>query len=120
MKTSSKGLELIRFFEGLVLKAYPDPGSGAEPWTIGYGKTIGVTPGMTCTQAQADAWLAWDVARFERAIERLVKVPLTQSQFDALVSFTFNVGERAFARSTLLRRLNAGAYAEIATQIKRW
>ena len=120
MKTSSKGLALIRLFEGLVLKAYPDPGSGGDPWTIGYGHTVGVTPGMVCTQAQADAWLSWDAANCARAIEKLVKVPLTQAQFDALVSLIFNIGEGAFARSTLLRRLNAGAYADVPAQFKRW
>src|SRR5215213_1908543 len=120
MKTSSKGLGLIRLFEGLVLKAYPDPATRGDPWTIGYGHTIGVKPGMTCSKTQADEWLAWDVSRFERAVERLVKVPLTQAQFDALVSFAFNVGEGNLAKSTLLRRLNAGAYAEVPVQLARW
>src|SRR5215203_3409654 len=121
MKTSSKGLGVIRLFEGLALKAYPDPGSkNGDPWTIGYGHTIGVKPGMTCKESHAEEWLAWDVSRFERAVEKLVKVPLTQPQFDALISFCFNVGEGNLAKSTLLRRLNAGAYADVPAQLKRW
>ena len=120
MTTSEAGLGLIEEFEGCVLHAYPDPATGAEPWTIGYGHTHGVRPGMTCTRAQALAWLREDLAWAEAAVNRLVGVPLAQHQFDALVSFTFNLGQGALASSTLLRLLNARRYGEVGPQFLRW
>ncbi|AIS17521.1 hypothetical protein LT40_08970 [Pseudomonas rhizosphaerae] len=120
MKTSSKGIALIKSAEGLRLKAYPDPGTGGLPWTIGYGSTSGVTRNMVITEAQAEQMLAEDLVRFERIVERAVRVPVTQGQFDALVSFTYNVGEGNFTKSTLLRKLNAGDTAGAAEQFSRW
>ena len=120
MKTSEKGLQLIAGFEGLRLAAYPDPGTGGEPWTIGYGHTDGVRPGDRCTEAQAMGWLQDDVRFAEAAVARNVTVALEQNQFDALVSFTFNLGAGAFAQSTLLRLLNRGDYAGAAGQFGRW
>lgn len=117
MQISKAGLDLIKQFEGLYLKAYRCP---AGVPTIGYGHTAGVAMGQTITQQQADDYLRRDVRQFERAVERLVKVPLTQGQFDALVSFAFNLGEGALAQSTLLRLLNAGDYAGAAAQFDRW
>lgn len=76
--------------------------------------------GQTITQQQADDYLRRDVRQFERAVARQVRVPLTQGQFDALVSFAFNLGEGALAQSTLLRLLNAGDYAGAAAQFDRW
>jgi len=120
MKTSPKGIALIKSAEGLRLKAYPDPGTGGLPWTIGYGSTSGVTRNMVIAEAQAEQMLASDLVRFERAVERTVRVPLNQGQFDALVSFTYNVGEGNFTKSTLLRKLNAGDTAGAAEQFSRW
>jgi len=120
MKTSPKGIALIKSAEGLRLKAYPDPGTGGEPWTIGYGSTSGVTRNMVITESQAEQMLAEDLVRFERIVERQVQVPLNQGQFDALVSFTYNVGEGNFTESTLLRKLNAGDTAGAAEQFSRW
>lgn len=120
MKTSPKGIALIKSAEGLRLKAYPDPGTGGLPWTIGYGSTSGVTRNMVITEGQAEQMLAEDLARFERIVERAVRVPVTQGQFDALVSFTYNVGEGNFTKSTLLRQLNAGDTAGAAEQFSRW
>lgn len=120
MKTSPKGIALIKSAEGLRLKAYPDPGTGGLPWTIGYGSTSGVTRNMVITEAQAEQMLAADLVRFERIVERAVRVPVTQGQFDALVSFTYNVGEGNFTKSTLLRKLNAGDTAGAAEQFSRW
>lgn len=120
MKTSPKGIALIKSAEGLRLKAYPDPGTGGLPWTIGYGSTSGVTRNMAITEAQAEQMLGADLVRFERIVERLVRVPLNQGQFDALVSFTYNVGEGNFTKSTLLRQLNAGDTAGAAEQFSRW
>lgn len=120
--TSDRGLALIKISEGLETEAYPDPGNRitGEPWTIGYGHTRGVRRGDTCTEEQATDWLRTDLEAAEGAVRRLVDVPLTQMQFDALVSFVFNVGAGAFGNSTLLRLLNAGDAAGAAGQFRRW
>ena len=120
MKTSPKGIALIKSAEGLRLKAYPDPGTGGVPWTIGYGSTSGVTRNMVITETQAEQMLAADLVRFERIVDRAVRVPVNQGQFDALVSFTYNVGEGNFTKSTLLRKLNAEDSAGAAEQFSRW
>lgn len=112
--------DLIRKHEGLRLTAYPDPGTGAEPWTIGYGHTLGVVEGMTCTKEQAEAWLQQDMAEAYAAVDKHVRVPLKESQRDALCSFVFNVGAGAFASSSLLRLLNDGDISGAADQFKRW
>lgn len=104
MKTSSVGLSLIRTFEGYSANSYLCP---AGVWTIGYGHTgPDVTPGRKITEIEAQAILKRDVERFEKAILEKVKVTLNQNQFDALVSFAFNIGVWAFSESTLLKRLN--------------
>ena len=120
MKTSQRGLALIAEFEGLELKAYPDPGTGGEPFTIGYGHTGGVKLGDTCTKAQALEWLAEDVVEAEEAIEKYVKVDLSQDQFDALVSFIFNCGAGNFKNSTMLSMINRGEFENAAAQFVRW
>ncbi len=117
MHTSQKGLDLIKSFEGLRLSAYKCP---ADVWTIGYGTTAGVKPGQTITKERAEELLRDDVKRFEGQVLRLVKVPLTQGQFDALVSFTYNLGAANLGNSTLLRLLNAGDYKGAAAQFDRW
>lgn len=116
-KISEKGLTLIKNFEGLRLEAYLCP-SGV--WTIGYGHTKGVKKGHKCTKEQASHYLRADVAWAEVAVRHLVKVPLNQNQFDALVSFVFNIGTGAFAKSTLLRVLNSGNYSGVPGQIRRY
>ena len=88
MKTSSRGINLIKSFEGCHLTAYKCP---AGVWTIGYGHTAGVKGGMTITQAQADAYLVEDLSKYERYVAN-TKLELNQNQFDALVSFTYNCG----------------------------
>lgn len=117
MYISKKGLELIKQFEGLRLKAYKCP---AGIWTIGYGHTKGVYPGMTITEELADKFLVDDIWYFERGVESLVAVPLTQGQFDALVSFAFNVGADGLGDSTLLKKLNSGDYAGAADEFPKW
>lgn len=117
MRTSSDGLNAIKAFEGLYLKAYRCP---AGVWTIGWGSTEGVYEGQTISRAQAESMLQQELARFETGVQKLVKVPLTQHQFDALVSFSYNVGLGALGRSTLLRKLNAGDYAAVPAQLARW
>lgn len=117
MRTSQRGLSLIKSFEGLRLLAYRD---AVGVWTIGYGATRGVKPGMSITKEQAERMLFNDVQRFEPEVERLVQVPLSANQWDALVSFTYNLGAANLESSTLLRKLNAGDYAGAAEQFPRW
>lgn len=119
-RVSSAGRALIKAHEGLRLQAYPDPASGGHPWTIGYGHTSGVKPGDKITEEEADAFLAEDLVWVEHTINALVKVPLTQPQFDALASLIFNIGARAFEKSTLLRLLNSGDYLGASVQFERW
>jgi lysozyme len=117
MKTSSRGLDLIKQFEGFEPKAYVCP---AGVLTIGYGSTgKHVARGQTITRDEATALLAKDVVRFEKAVNKL-GVKLTQNQFDALVAFVYNVGEGNFATSTLARRLKAGDMAGAAAQFAVW
>ncbi len=122
MELSDAGRKMIEGFEGLRLHAYPDPATNAEPYTIGYGHTGGVKPDDTCTQEQADAWLAADVAWSVAAVNHLVEHPraLEQYMFDPLVSLCFNIGQGAFGSSTLLKLLNAGDYALVPAQFLRW
>jgi lysozyme len=122
MKTGPKGLALIREFEGCELKAYKD---AIGVWTVGYGHTASAgfpTPkaGMTITATEADEILKRDLTKYEKAVCDAVKVPLSQEQFDALVSFAFNCGPANLRSSTLLKKLNAGDYAAVPTQLKRW
>lgn len=120
MRTSERGLQFIAEHEGLSLHAYPDPGSGGEPYTIGYGHTGGVKPGDVCTPEQAMEWLREDIQEAERAIERLVTVELTDEQHAALVSFVFNLGAGNFERSTLLKMVNARNFDGASREFPRW
>lgn len=120
MRTSERGLEFIAEHEGFSNVAYPDPGTGGEPWTIGYGRAHGVKPGDVCTKEQAMEWLREDVQEAERAIERLVTVELNDDQHAALVSFIFNLGAANFGGSTLLKRINAGDFDGAAAEFPRW
>ena len=117
MQTSEKGLALIKEFEGYRATAYRDP---VGIWTIGYGRTRHVREGQEVTPLQANEYLREDVADAERDVARLVRVPLTQNEFDALVSWTFNLGGRALSASTLLRRLNFGKHDQVPEQMLRW
>lgn len=118
MRISETGLDLIKHFEGLRLKAYKCP---AGVWTIGYGSTgPHVEEGTTITEGWADALLRKDVERFEKGVEELVKVDLAQDEFDSLVAFSYNVGLGNLKNSTLLRKLNQGDYASAALEFAKW
>lgn len=122
MQTSDKGITLIKEFEGCNLTAYQD---SVGVWTIGYGWTQPVDgktirAGMTIKQETAERLLKTGLVSYESDVSRLVKVGLTQGQFDALVSFTYNLGTRSLSTSTLLRKLNAGDYAGAANEFPRW
>ncbi|MEM6586436.1 MAG: lysozyme [Pseudomonadota bacterium] len=127
------GVALIKRFEGCarlrrdgMVEAYPDPGTDAEPWTIGWGATgpgleLGsrIGPGTVWTQKQCDARLADDLRRYARDVANAIgDAPTTQSQFDAMVSFHYNTG--AIARATLTKKHCNGDYDGAAREFKRW
>ncbi len=118
--TSEAGINFIKAFEGLRLRAYPDPSSGRAPWTIGYGTTKGIRPGMVITKARAEEMLRRDLREIEQVVNDLIKVEITQTMFDALVSFAYNVGVGNLRRSTLLKNLNQGDNQGAADQLLRW
>jgi lysozyme len=125
MNITPAGISLVKSFEGLRLTAYPDPGSGGDPWTIGHGTTIypsgdEVKRGDKITAEQAEEYLRHDLRKFERAVSRMVLEPVNEAQFSALVSLAYNIGEGALARSTLLRKLNAGDIFGAADEFLRW
>lgn len=124
---SPAGLALIKRFEGCAKKrsdgcfeAYPDPGTGGDPWTIGWGATgKGVARGTVWTQAQCDQRLEQDLLRFSRDVARaLAQTPTTQAQFDALVSFHYNTG--AIAKATLTKLHKAGDHAAAQAEFGKW
>lgn len=116
MQTVNK--QAIKTAEGLRLTAYLDTGG---VWTIGYGHTGGdVREGLTIPLSEAERLLTRDLRVAEGHVNDAVKVKLTQNQFDALVSFVYNVGGGAFRSSTLLKLLNAGDYDGAANQLPRW
>ncbi|HGM7000517.1 lysozyme [Serratia marcescens] len=122
MNISKGGIELIKRFEGLELEAYQD---SVGVWTIGYGWTQAVdgkkiAPGMRIDQATADRLLKCGVVQYEQGVNQLVKVRITQGQFDALVSFAYNLGLRSLSTSTLLRKLNNGDKQGAADEFGRW
>lgn len=117
MTPSKQARDIIADFEGCKLSAYLCPANVA---TIGYGRTTNVKMGDTCTQEQADAWLAEELEHFGSGVAQLVKVEVSQNQFDALVSFAYNVGLGALKKSTLLRLLNLNKHDECGAQFLRW
>lgn len=117
MKTSDRGVDLIKSFEGFRALAYQD---SVGVWTIGWGHTAGVTEHDRVSEEMATDMLRDDLSWSEAAVTENVKVALNQNQFDALVSFTFNLGQGALAGSTLLRLLNDGDYAGAAGQFGQW
>lgn len=116
-EVNKAGLDLVRKFEGLYLKSYRCP---AGVWTIGYGHTGDVMPGMHITRAQADLFLQQDMAKAGLAVTRLVGVELHDNQFAALCSFVFNAGEGSLKASTLLKRLNTGDYDCVPIELAKW
>jgi len=121
MQISHMGIQSLKELEGFRAKAYKDTGG---VWTIGYGtiKWLGkpVEAGQTITDKEAELALQADLAWAQTAVNQLVRVPLKQHMFDALVSFVYNIGENAFSKSTMLRLLNEGKYDQAAEQFKRW
>lgn len=118
---SDEGFRLIQIMEGCKLKPYKCP---ANKWTVGFGHTqiagVLAKAKIFLTQEQADKLLLYDLEDSENAVRRLVKVELTQGEFDALVSFTFNLGEGRLGSSTLLAKLNAGDKEGAAAEFTKW
>lgn len=120
MTTGPDGIALIKHFEGCVLKAYPDPATGGEPITIGFGHTGGVRLGDTVTEAEAMTLLVLDLKRFEKGVDAAVHRRLEQHQYDACISLAFNIGLGNFGNSTLVKKLNNGDDAGAAVEFLRW
>jgi GH24 family phage-related lysozyme (muramidase) len=122
MRPSAACLKLIQSFEGCKLTAYPDPGSGGDPWTIGWGSTgPNIKRGTVWTQEQADARFAEHVEEFAAKVRALIGAsPTKQHQFDALVSIAYNIGTGNLSGSTLLRKHKAGDYAGAAAEFAKW
>lgn len=121
--------KLVQQFEGCATKqadgtfaAYPDPGSGGDPWTIGWGSTgPDIRKGVVWTQQQCDDRLAEHLDEFAQNVSKLLgSAPTTQNQFDAMVSFAYNVGVGNLAASTLLKKHKAGDYQGAAAEFARW
>mgnify|MGYP003136499909 FL=1 len=112
-----EGLALIKKFEGCELKAYQ---CSAGVWTIGYGHTKDVVEGMEITQEEAEQMLVDELHEYESYINKYVTVALSQNQFDALVSWVYNLGPANLSASTMLKVLNSGEYEDVPAQMKRW
>ena len=117
MNISQEGISLIKKFEGCELEAYK---CAAGVWTIGYGHTKNVKEEDSITKEEAETLLVNELMDYCNYVDLYVKVPLKQNQFDALVSWTYNLGPTNLQSSTMLKFLNAGDYHLIPTQIKRW
>lgn len=117
MQLGPKGRALIQSFESLRLQAYQDQ---RGIWTLGWGHTLGVVPYQTCTLDEADGWFTDDTQSAVNAVIRTVDIPLSQEQFDALVSFTFNVGQGAEAHSTLVSYVNQSNFVAAAAEFPKW
>lgn len=117
MKISQKGIDLIKRFEGCRLEAYKCP---AGVWTIGYGHTNGVKEGMKITQQEAEKLLKQDLVVYENIVLESVTTALNQPIFDALVSFTYNLGGGNLKSSTLLKLLNDRDYYGASKEFEKW
>lgn len=121
MAWQDEACKLIKQFEGCRLKAYPDPATGAAPWTVGYGATgPKIGPATVWTQVQADQDLLDRVNSIGGHIDAVVKTPMTDEEKAALVSFIYNVGTGNFDHSTLLAKLNAGDIEGAAQEFPKW
>ena len=125
MKTSQAGIDLICQFEGFRSAAYPDPATGGDPWTIGYGHTSAagpptVSPGMVVTTDGAKHILASDLAVFEKTLNAALTRTPNQNQFDAMVSLIYNIGAGNFKQSTVLHQFNAGNNDAAANGFALW
>ena len=117
MKISEEGKNLIKKFEGCELEAYK---CAAGVWTIGYGHIKTAVEGMEISQSRADELFDEEMGEYENYVNTAVTVPLSQNQFDAIVSWVFNLGNGNLQASTMLKVINSGDHAGVPDQIKRW
>ena len=125
MKTNKAGVELIKQWEGKRLDAYPDPATGGEPWTIGYGHTSAagapkVTKGLRITEAEAEDILKRDLGQYEFAVDQAITAPVNENQFGAMVSLCYNIGPGNFKSSSVVKRFNAGDITGAAEAFLMW
>ncbi len=121
MSAQDNAAALVRKWEGCRLKAYPDPASGGDPWTIGFGATgPGIRRGVVWTQQQAEQRLEQDVKRFVDGVRRLLQRPVTDKQLGAMASLAYNIGLSRFEKSTLLRLFNEGKVEAAGKQFGVW
>jgi lysozyme len=126
MKVNQAGIDLIKSFEGLVLKAYPDPATGGEPITIAYGCTVypngkKVKIGDVCTEQEAVEYLTHDIKTFSSKVSPLIKSTLNDNQYSALVSFAYNVGVGNLKSSTLSKKVNTNPNdPTISAEFLKW
>src|SRR5882724_2356449 len=125
MKINAAGFALIKGFEGKRLEAYPDPGTGGEPWTIGYGHTTAaglptVHKGLVISQEDADEILARDLEKFEKAVSTVLSREANENQFAAMVSLCFNIGLGNFAKSSVIHKFNSGDFKGAKDSFKLW
>jgi len=118
MNINQAGIDIVKSFETCRLKAFkPTPN---DVWTIGWGRTRGVSEGDTCTQEEADAWLLEDLAAAEDCVNHAVTASITDNEFSACVSLAYNIGCHAFENSTLVHLLNQSDYNGAQEQFGRW
>lgn len=119
---NAAGLELIKRNEGCRLKAYPDPATGGDPWTVGYGHTgPDVHPGLVITQARADELLREDLDKFEEGVTNLLDGADTgDNEYAAMICLAYNIGLGNFAKSSVRRRHKAGRFDEAADAFRLW
>ena len=122
MKTSANGVAVLHHYESCKLTAYPDPATGNDPWTIGWGCTgPDISPGMVITQDEADARFAKRLAHeFEPGVSVILRMPVGQGQFDGCVSLAYNIGLSNFRSSTLVRKFNSGDIPGASLEFLRW
>lgn len=121
MKLNKAGIDLIKSFEGCKLKAYPDPATKSDPWTIGYGHTgPEVVKGLVWTQEEADRALNKDLDKFCKSLTSIIKCKLSENQFSALVSLVYNIGTGNFRKSTLLKLINTNELSKAALEFPKW
>ena len=114
------GIELLKHFEGWRDQAYPDPATGGDPWTVGYGFTHGVKPGDYMTPEEGEARLKHEVQDFERQVTDMLTHGASDQQLAAMVCLAYNIGPAHFRDSTVLRRHNTGEFYAAANAFALW
>lgn len=121
MKLNEEGINLIKSFESCRLRAYPDPATGGDPWTIGYGCTgPDITEGVEWTQEEAEEGLMIRLSRLTKSLSQVITTSLNDNQFSAIVSLVYNIGLGNFAKSTLLKKLIDNDLIQVSNEFLKW